>query len=59
MADFIGIVSACGLAALVALGFVMWERYEDTRLARERMRRRVPRRSGTRRRPLDIDRRAA
>jgi hypothetical protein len=59
MADFIGIVSACGLAALVGLGFVMWERYEDTKLARERIRRRVPRRSSSRRRPLDIERRAA
>jgi hypothetical protein len=44
MVDWIGIVSACGLAAIVGLGFVMWERYESQRLARERLHRRIPRR---------------
>jgi hypothetical protein len=43
MVDWIGIVSACGLAAIVGLGFVMWERYEGQRLARERLQRRLPR----------------
>jgi hypothetical protein len=44
MVDWIGIVSACGLAVIVGLGFVMWERYESQRLARERLHRRIPRR---------------
>jgi len=28
---------------IVGLGFVLWERYESQRLARERLRRRIPR----------------
>jgi len=59
MVDWLAIVSACALAALIGFGFVLWERYENERLARERLRRRVPRH----RRPVpfetDIDRRAA
>jgi|RhiMetdeSRZDD1v2_1073273.scaffolds.fasta_scaffold36618_5 hypothetical protein len=45
MMDWIGIVSACGLAAVVGLGFVMWERFDSRRLTRERQRRRLPGRS--------------
>jgi hypothetical protein len=59
MVDWLGIVSACGLAAVIGFGFVLWERYENDRLARERLRRRMPRR----RRPvpfdIDVDRRRA
>ena len=59
MVDWLAVVSVCVLASLVGLGFVLWERYESERLARERLRRRVPRR----RRPVPfharIDRRAA
>jgi hypothetical protein len=57
MVDWIAIALACGLAAVVGLAFVLWERYEAERLMRERLRRRIPRR----RRPLPvgIDRRAA
>jgi hypothetical protein len=43
MGDWIAIVSACGLAGIVGLGFVLWERYESQRLARARLRRRIPR----------------
>jgi hypothetical protein len=43
--DWIGIVSACGLAVIVGLGFVVWESYESQQLARERLRRRLPRRT--------------
>jgi hypothetical protein len=59
MVDWLAIVSACVLTALIGFGFVLWERYENERLARERLRRRLPRR----RRPapfdVDVDRRAA
>jgi hypothetical protein len=59
MVDWLSIVSACVLTALIGFGFVLWERYENNRLARERLRRRVPRR----RRPvpvdIDVDSRAA
>jgi hypothetical protein len=57
MVDWIAIGSACGLAVLVGAGFVLWERYEAQRLARERLRRRIPRhgRPG----PVSADRRAA
>ena len=43
MVDWIAIVSACGMTGIVGLGFVLWERYESQRLARERLRRRIPR----------------
>jgi hypothetical protein len=43
MVDWISIVTACGLAGVVGLGFVLWERYEGQRLTRERLRHRVPR----------------
>ena len=54
MVDWLAVLSACVLAALLGLGFVLWERYDDERLARERLRRR----SRGRRRsvPLDVDR---
>ena len=59
MVDWLAIVSACVLTALIGFGFVVWERYENQRLARERLRRRMPRR----RRPvpfdIDVGRRAA
>jgi hypothetical protein len=41
MMDWIAIGSACGLAGVVGLGFVVWERYENRRLLRERPR--IPR----------------
>jgi hypothetical protein len=44
MVDWIAIVSACATTGIVGLGFVVWERYEDHRLARERLHRRIPRR---------------
>jgi hypothetical protein len=60
MTDLLGILAACALVALVGLGFVAWERYEDKRLARARVqRRRVPRRiPGRPARPIE-GRRAA
>jgi hypothetical protein len=58
MVDWIGIVSACGLAAVVGVGFVLWERYETERRARCRLQRRVPRRAGQVV-VVDSDRRAA
>jgi hypothetical protein len=58
MVDWIGIVSACGLAAVVGVGFVLWERYEAGRLARCRPQRRVPGRRG-RVVVVDSERRAA
>jgi hypothetical protein len=57
MVDWIAIASACGLAVTVGLGFLLWERYEADRLARERLRRRVPRRG--RSVAVGVDRRAA
>jgi hypothetical protein len=48
MTDLISILSACALVAVVGLGFVAWERFEQKRLARERQRRRIPRRPGRR-----------
>ena len=56
MMDWIGIVSACGLAAVVGLGFVMWERFDSRRLMRERQRRRLPGQSHL---PIRPGRRAA
>jgi hypothetical protein len=44
MLDWIAIASTCGLALIVGVGLVLWERYEVERLARERLLRRVPRR---------------
>jgi len=44
MMDWIAIVSACAMTGIVGLGFVVWERYEGQRLARERLHRRIPRR---------------
>lgn len=59
MVDWLAVVSACVLAGVIGFGFVLWERYENERLARERLRRRPPRR----RRPVpfdpDVERRAA
>jgi hypothetical protein len=40
MVDWMAIAGACGLTALVGVGFVLWEHYEAQRLARERQRRR-------------------
>jgi hypothetical protein len=59
MVDWLAIVFACALAGLIGIGFVLWERYENERLARARLSRRIPRRR--RPRPLDAtaDRRAA
>jgi hypothetical protein len=61
MVDWIAILSASGLAAIVGLGFVLWERFESERLARARLqRRRIPRRQQRPRSlPFDVDRRAA
>jgi hypothetical protein len=59
MVDWIGIVSACGLAAVVGVGFVLWERYEAGRLARCRLQRRVLRRRGRVVVAVDSERRAA
>jgi hypothetical protein len=59
MVDWLAIASACILTALIGFAFVLWERYETERLARDRLRRRLSRR----RRPsplgIDINRRAA
>jgi hypothetical protein len=58
--DWVTLVSACGLAAVIGVGFVLWERYENDRLARNRLHSRVPRRlSRHRPRPIGITRRAA
>jgi hypothetical protein len=60
MTDLLSILSACGLVAVVSLGFVAWERYEQRRLARARLlRRRVPRRTARRSEPPFDRRRAA
>jgi hypothetical protein len=60
MVDWIAILSACGLAAIVGLGFVLWERYESERLGRARLQRRIPRRQRRPRSlPFDAGRRAA
>ena len=40
MVDWMAIVAACALTAVVGLGFVLWENYEMRRAARERTRRR-------------------
>jgi hypothetical protein len=58
MVDWIAIGSACGLAAIVGVGFVLWERFESQRLSRARLHRRIPRRQ-RRSAPFDADRRAA
>jgi hypothetical protein len=42
MVDWLAIGSACVMTVVIGLGFVLWERREDERLARERRRRRVP-----------------
>jgi hypothetical protein len=41
MVDWMAIAAACALAALVGLGFVLWENFEMQRAARERLRRRM------------------
>jgi hypothetical protein len=58
MVDWIAIGSAGGLAAIVGVGFVLWERYESERLARARLQRRIPRRQ-RRSLPFEAGRRAA
>jgi hypothetical protein len=42
MVDWMAIGSACVMTAVIGLGFVLWEHREDERLARERLRRRLP-----------------
>jgi hypothetical protein len=42
MVDWMAIAAACALAAVIGLGFVLWENYEARRLTRERLRRRIP-----------------
>jgi hypothetical protein len=42
MVDWLAIGSASVMTAVIGLGFVLWEHREDKRLARERLRRRVP-----------------
>jgi hypothetical protein len=59
MTDLIAIVSACGLVAVVGLGFVAWERYEQRRLARARLRRRGGLRPAGRRPIPPLERRRA
>ncbi len=59
MVDWLAIVFACVLAALIGIGFVLWERYENERLARARLRRRIPRRRRPRSLDADADLRAA
>lgn len=58
MVDWLAIFSGSVLAVLLGLGFVLWERYDNERLARQRRRRR---RGRPRRRPVasDVGRRAA
>ena len=41
MVDWMSIAAACGLAAAVGLGFVLWEQYEAQRVARASLRRRM------------------
>jgi hypothetical protein len=41
MVDWMAIATACVLAAVIGLGFVLWEQYEAHRLSRERLRRRM------------------
>jgi hypothetical protein len=57
MVDWLAIFSGSVLAVLLGVGFVLWERYDNERLARQRRRRR----GRPRRRPLasDVGRRAA
>jgi hypothetical protein len=59
MVDWLAIVFACVLAALIGVGFVLWERYENERLSRARLRRRIPRRRRPRALDAGADRRAA
>ena len=59
MVDWIAILSACGLAAIVGLGFVLWERYETERLGRARSQGRRISRRRHRPVPFDAGRRAA
>jgi len=57
MTDLLSILSACGLVAVVGLGFLAWERYEQKRLARARLLRRRAR--PARRSAQPIERRRA
>ena len=41
MVDWIAIAAACGMTAVIGLGFVLWEHYETQRASRERVRRRM------------------
>jgi hypothetical protein len=59
MVDWLAIGFACALAALIGVGFVLWERYENERLARARLRRRTPRRRHPRPVDTSADHRAA
>jgi len=59
MSDWIRVSSAFVLAALIGLGFVLWERYEDRRLARERLRRPFPGRNRRRFEAVDTHHRRA
>jgi hypothetical protein len=59
MVDWLAIGFACALAALIGVGFVLWERYENERLARARLRRRTPRRRHSRPVDTSADHRAA
>jgi len=57
--DWVAVTATCVLVAVAGLGFVLWERHEGETLARERPRRRVPRRGARRRPASDAGRRAA
>jgi hypothetical protein len=67
MVDWMAIAGACGLTAAIGVGLVLWEHYEDQRLARSRRRRedrdpapvRVPSRHRLDVRRLDARRRRA
>jgi hypothetical protein len=41
MVDWMAIAAACALAALIGLGFVLWENYETRRAARASVQRRM------------------
>jgi len=41
MVDWMAIAAACVLAAVIGLGFVLWEHYDSKRTSRERVRRRM------------------
>jgi hypothetical protein len=57
MTDLLSILWACGLVAVVGLGFLAWERYEQKRLARARLQHRRAR--PVRRSAQSLDRRRA